>query len=256
MPSVVVLGAYGSKGVSKNTTCIEISKDSVIDAGNIIGGMGDNAKYIDNIFVTHCHFDNLLDIPFLLDMYFAKRSKPYKIYALPQTIDAIKKHLLNDYIWPDFSKIKMLNSEQYAIEYIPVQVGVEYAFTDFSIKPIELNHSVECCGFLLKKQESSILIGADTYLCDSMSNEVNSNENISSVIIECSFPSAMPKLAEVSRHLTPKLASEMVDKFDRDVKVYINHLKPVYEETILKELGSFSNLSTATVLRDMTVIDF
>ena len=72
MPSVVVLGAYGSKGVSKNTTCIEISKDSVIDAGNIIGGMGDYAKYIDNIFVTHCHFDHMLDIHFLLDMYFAK----------------------------------------------------------------------------------------------------------------------------------------------------------------------------------------
>jgi len=59
MSIIKILGAYGNRGKNSQTTCIQISKHTVIDAGNIIHALGDKARYIDNIFLTHSHLDHI-----------------------------------------------------------------------------------------------------------------------------------------------------------------------------------------------------
>lgn len=256
MPSIKVLGAYGSKGVYENTTCIQISANSVMDAGNIIDGLGDAARDIDNIFITHCHFDHLLDVPFMLDAFFATRDRPYKVYALGFTIEAIKKHLLNGMLWPDFSTIKLLRSDSFAIEFVELEVDKEYIFEDFAIRPIMMDHSVPCCGFVLTKESKSILVCADTYPCDSITKEINSNPKITTALIECSFPSTLAKLARDSKHLTPQSLSQLVETFRRDVDIHINHLKPTYEKAIIDEISTLTTLANCHITKDMTTIYF
>lgn len=107
--SIKVLGAYGSKSLDSNTTCIQINTNSVIDAGNIVKGLGTKAEYIDNIFLTHSHLDHLNDIPYLLDIFYEKRKKPITIYGTSKTLENLRNYILNWEIWPDFSEIELLN---------------------------------------------------------------------------------------------------------------------------------------------------
>jgi hypothetical protein len=41
---IEILGSYGSKGEKFHTTCIRVSRHTVIDAGNIIHGLREKAK--------------------------------------------------------------------------------------------------------------------------------------------------------------------------------------------------------------------
>ena len=50
MNYIKVLGASGSKSKNLGTTSFQISKEIVVDAGNIINTLGDNSQYINHIF--------------------------------------------------------------------------------------------------------------------------------------------------------------------------------------------------------------
>ncbi len=63
---IEILGSSGSRSNKSHTTCIRVSKHAVIDAGNILYGLGSEAEDIEHIFLTHSHLDHILDCGFLL----------------------------------------------------------------------------------------------------------------------------------------------------------------------------------------------
>ena len=105
---IKVLGSYGNRGRDAYTTAFLIRDDIVIDAGNLANGLGDDVNKIEHIFLTHSHFDHILDLPFVIDTNFENRKNSLKIYGLKETIDAIKT-IFNNRIWPDFATIELLN---------------------------------------------------------------------------------------------------------------------------------------------------
>ena len=110
MNEITILGAYGTKGHHHETSSFWVTRHHVIDAGNLLRSLGDIAGNIDGIWLTHSHLDHIMDIAYILDSYFALRNRPLKIMGLPQTLKAVQEHFLNDIIWPDFSKISLLDS--------------------------------------------------------------------------------------------------------------------------------------------------
>lgn len=82
MNYIKVLGASGSKSKNLGTTSFQISKEIVVDAGNIINTLGDNSQYINHIFLTHSHSDHITDLPFLIDGFFENRKETLIIYGL------------------------------------------------------------------------------------------------------------------------------------------------------------------------------
>jgi ribonuclease BN (tRNA processing enzyme) len=256
MPSIKILGAFGGRGVDRATTCVQIAKDAVIDAGNILLGIGQGAKNVDHIFLTHCHFDHIIDIPFLIDTYFSDRQKPLTIYGLPETLHDLKEYILNWRIWPDFSQIELLNHNGNSVQFQPIAFDEIILMDGYTIKPVQTNHTVPSCGYVIEREDTAIFFTSDTYLCDRVIQEVNENAKISAIVIECSFPSGYAKLAFDSKHLTPALLADEVRKFERKVSVYINHIKPNFESVILKEIAEIKELSAAIVLYDMMKIDY
>ena len=104
MEGIKVLGSYGNRGFNKGTTSFLVEENIAIDAGNLANGLGDNVEKIEHIFLSHSHFDHILDIPFVIDTNFSKRENSLKIYGLKETIEAIKV-IFNNKIWPDFTNI-------------------------------------------------------------------------------------------------------------------------------------------------------
>lgn len=250
MAKIEVLGAYGGRGASQNTTSFRLSKRVVIDAGNILAPLGEKASRIDHIFLSHCHLDHIIDIPFLIDAFFAQRTEPLYIHALPETIESIKKHILNWNIWPDFNDIDLLGQKEKSIVFDPIELDREYDVDGLRLKPIATNHTVPSCGYVVTKKGKKALLTLDTYLCDRVWDEINGDFDINTLVIEVSFPSRMEKLAEASKHLTPRLLASELKKIKRDrpLKIYINHLKPDFYDEIIQEIKAMR--LNVTVLED------
>lgn len=256
--TIKLLGTYGSKCASKNTTCIQINKHSVVDAGNIINGLKDDAKYIDNIFLTHTHLDHIIDICFFIDVFFEQRKKPLKIYTFKQNIDILKKNMFNWDIWPDFSKIYLSDGKTKALEFIPIQMGqIIKIDNNTTIEPTHNNHTSSSCGYIITKKNSSILFTSDTYKCHKIWERINNDKKIKSLLIEVSFPNRLNDLAKESKHLTPQLLKEELKNLQRDdVHIFLNHLKPIFIKDIQQDIIALdTSINNKQIVNDGDILD-
>lgn len=254
---IQVLGAFGGRGQDVNASCLQLTNSVLIDAGNVLKPLGESAQFINHIFLTHAHLDHILDIPFLIDAFFEKREEPLILYGTKGTLDAVKSHLLNNNIWPDFSQIPLLNKKNNAIVFEEIHINQIIHIDGIGLKVIANNHTQSSCGYVVSKDEQAILYSSDTYICDSLWEEVNENRLINSIIVDVSFPSRFEQLALDSKHLTPELLANELKKLRRnDVTVFINHLKPAYIKEITEEIHERNLLwNNGAILKDLDFIN-
>ena len=257
MEKITILGAYGTKGSHQETSSFLINETNVIDAGNLLRSLDEDAAHIDTIWLTHSHLDHIVDIAYILDSYFTLRRKSLKLMGLPETIEAIQKHFLNDVIWPDFSKIPLSNANAMTVVYETIELGKEYKLDETtSIEAMQTVHTVVSCGYIIRKNKSAVLVTADTYKNPLLCETLHKYPEITALVLECSFPSDMATLALESLHLTPALAEAEIACINRPIKLYFNHLKPTFIEEIKKEIYSTPVLKDAIILDDGDTIYF
>ena len=256
--SIVTLGAYGTKAKGFGTSSFALNETNVIDAGNLLVGLEDKAAKLKNIWLTHSHLDHICDIAYMIDNYFDDFKETITICGLPQTIKAIREHFLNDVIWPDFSKIPLSNASGMCIQYKEIELDKEYELSEKeSIRAFKTDHTVPSCGYIYRKGETAVLISADTYEIQNIIEIVEEDMSIQAMVIECSFPSEMEKLAQVSKHLTPKLLEEKLQSLKReDIALYINHIKPSYYEEMTREINECCATWKPQILKDGEIIKF
>lgn len=255
---ITILGAYGTKAKGHGTTAFYLNRKNVIDAGNLLEPLNIESIDIENVWVTHSHLDHIIDIAYILDNYFNLRKKPLNIIGLPETIKAIKENFLNNTIWPDFSKIPLTFSGEMAVTYTELELNKEYSIgEDESIRAFKTDHTVASSGYVYTKKNASVLITADTHSLDNAVKEINENENISSIVVECSFPNEMRELAINSKHLTPELLFEKLQAVKReDLVVYIHHIKPAFFKRISDEIATYKGKWTIKILKDGLFVNF
>ncbi len=235
---VRMLGASGSKSAEAGTSSLQVSEQIVIDAGNIIQALGDDAAKIGHIFLTHSHLDHIVDLAFLAERYYAERKSPLKIYGIEATLDALRTHYFNDTIWPDFTAIKSADGLTQSVKLITIEPDRTYRFDDVAIRAIEVSHTVPTCAYVVEKRFFSLLYAPDTHLCDAITEEIRANAKIDSLLIDLSFPTSEASLADVSAHMTPKLMQRLLASLDREINIYAIHLKDAYRNEIREEVAS------------------
>lgn len=255
MSQIRILGAQGSRAQNAFTTCLQLTKHTLIDAGNIMHALGDDALHIHRIFFSHAHLDHIIDSAFMIDNFFVKRSESLILYALPQTIEALQKHLFNDEVWPNFNKIPLLNSTVPALQYVSITPFERYPIEDgITLIPIPSNHTVPCCGYIIEQRNSALLFSGDSFHNELLWQTLNENSAIKALIIDVSFPNRLTKIAKESKHLTPNFLESGLKLLNRDVKIYINHLKPFYVDQITDELCAIG-IEKHNILKDGELID-
>jgi len=256
--SITVLGAYGTKLKGFGTSAFYLNSKNVIDAGNLLEPLGEETVKIENIWLSHSHLDHISDIAYMIDNYYSLRTKTLNIIGLPETIAVIKKNFLNNSIWPDFATIPMNHSNEMSVSYQEIKLDKEYQIGENEyIEAFSTDHTVPSCGYIYKKENKSILITADTYSLDNIINIIDERKDITSIVVECSFPSNMKNLAKVSKHLTPELLFKQLKNLKRDdVKLYINHIKPIFLQKINEELKEYRGSLELKVLKDGEILNF
>jgi ribonuclease BN (tRNA processing enzyme) len=223
---VRVLGCHGGELRGHRTTCFLVDDKLAIDGGAITQALTlPEILRVDDIFVTHSHFDHIKDIPMMTDLLVGKRETPVVLHGPSQTMEVMHTDVFNDRVWPDFRKIPSEDKPVIALE--PLRDFEPVSCQGWRIRAIPVHHPVYSVGYIIEGKGMSIAFSGDTGPTEELWRQVNATPNLKAVFLEVSFPNDLQWLADVSGHLTPRTAMGELAKLDRrGAKVYLYHLKP------------------------------
>ena len=124
----------------------------------------------------------------MLDTVGSSRERPIIVHALPETIQALKDHIFNWVIWPDFTEIP--HFERPWMVYSPLQVGHPVQIGNRTIRPITANHTVPAVGFHIGGTAGSLVYSGDTLPTEEFWRTVNGISDLRHLILERPSPTA------------------------------------------------------------------
>ncbi len=249
-----VLGCSGAEFPGHNPPGFLLDNEILFDAGSLTNVLDENAQHkIGNIFITHAHLDHIRGISFLADnIIVAKRKQRVNIISIPSVLNTIKKNLLNDSLWPDFTMIP--DYENAVLRYRAVKAGSSLRIGDYKISLHKVNHSVPAVGYLVEGgNKKRFFYTGDTGPTGSTWEKIG-DRKLNCLIIETSFPNKMRDMAVLTGHLTPQLLKEEIMKIKQMPEhIYITHPKPQHFKVIKAELERLK-IKNLKLLKDGDII--
>ena len=234
---IKILGCSGGIGGAMRTTSLLVDDDVLIDAGTGVNDCSlDALLKIDHIFITHSHLDHITSIPLLLDTVMGLRTKPITVHASVEVINSLKQHIFNWIIWPNFNEIP--NTENPFLCYNEINVGQTVQIGQKTITALPANHVVPAMGYQIDSGKNSLVFTGDTAECPEFWAAVNLITNLKILIIETAFSNAESKLALLSKHLCPATLAQQLALLNSQPAIYITHLKPGEDTTIMQEIAA------------------
>lgn len=232
---VRVLGCSG--GISQNaaTTSFLIDDDILIDAGTGVGNLSlDEMRRIKHIFITHSHLDHIASIPLLADTLFDDMTgQPIIVHALPETIKAMRDHVFNWTIWPDFTELPHKTSAVLKLE--TMAAGTVQELSGRRVEMIMVNHAVPGVGYCVKAGSKVFAFSGDTTSNDNFWISLNKHDSLDILFVESAFANKDIELAKVAFHYCPQLLAKDLKKLKHKSKICITHLKPGSEQEIIRQ---------------------
>ncbi|MEZ5661637.1 MAG: 3',5'-cyclic-nucleotide phosphodiesterase [Burkholderiaceae bacterium] len=250
-----VLGCSGGIGAQARTTSFLVDHDILIDAGTGVEDLSvEELTAIDHVFLTHSHLDHIAALPLLIDSVGARRATPLLVHALPETIAALRAHVFNWTIWPDFTEIPHYDSPWLRFE--PLGIGASVVLDGRTIRALEARHTVPALGFHLNSGQGSLVFSGDTGPNDGFWREVNAMSDLRHLIIETAFSNRERDLAVTAKHLFPIQLSEELAMLSRNPTLWVTHLKPSDRHTIAREIEAWAGRHAPRLLERGQVLDF
>jgi len=249
---IQVLGCAGTISQEAKTSAFLINDDILLDSGTICSSLHpEELEKIRTIFISHPHFDHVKGIPSLAEtLIFMEAASPVTICASSMTIDAIRSHILNDVIWPDFSRLP--SAEKPVLRYREIAEGIPVVTGGITITPHCLHNSQSDYGYLIENSSSSLLYTSDIGGDASLSINGRVAENI---IVEVSFPDEKSELATLTGHLTPALLMEMIRQLPTAPRnIFVSHMKTYFREQIVGQLQELP-LQNLVILNDGDILE-
>ncbi|MDI1348344.1 3',5'-cyclic-nucleotide phosphodiesterase [Aquabacterium sp.] len=257
-----VLGCYGSIAARCHTTSFLLDDDILIDAGSGVGELRlDELARIDHILISHSHLDHVLGIPLLADTVIklrmdggvAAQLRPIHVHALPETLEALRRHIFNGVIWPDFTRLP--SAAHPVLVFHEVQVGQTLRFaarggqTDRLVNVLPAAHTVPAVGFGVDTPQGWWVFTGDTGPNPALWQALN-GLRIAQLVIETAFGNEEAHLANISGHLSPETLAQELAQLDGEVSVYITHPKPGEVPAVLSQVRSLDSRHRIEPLRE------
>ena len=225
-----VLGCAGSIGGESRTTSFLLDSDVLIDAGTGVGDLSlDELVGIEHILISHSHLDHVLAIGLLADSVARKRvgREPVQVHALPATIEALRAHIFNGIIWPDFTRLP--SAEAPLLKLVPFEIGQTITLGSRRIEVLPAEHTVPAVGFAVLGEpvakRGAFIFTGDTGPNPALWTRLH-GMRIAALVIETAFSDEERQLARVSRHLCPSVLGQELTRLEQPTNVYITHIKP------------------------------
>lgn len=239
---VRVLGCSGSIAAGCRTSAFLLDDDVLLDAGTGVGELRlDELARIDHIFITHSHLDHVLSIGLLADSVMRLRSGrgPIQVHALPATAQALREHMFNGVIWPDFTRLPSVDNP--VLAFAPLEVGQVVEVGARRIEVLPAHHTVPAVGYAVLPPEGSAR-GAFVYTGDTGPNaalwERLGGMKVQHLVIETAFRDDERQLARISRHLCPTALGNELAHLRQVVDLHITHIKPGETDKVMGEIAA------------------
>jgi cAMP phosphodiesterase len=213
--------------------------DSVVavDAGclGISGGPARQSE-VKHVFLTHSHVDHIATLAVFIENVFSLNTKPVVVYGSNETLEALRRHVFNDVIWPDL--IRLSKPERPFLTLTRVSSEVALEVEGLQVMPVPVSHNIPTLGYIFTNGHSTIIFGADSGPTDRIWEVARQFPEPRTVLLEAAFPNAMAELAQLSAHLTPALAILEAAKMPAFERIIAVHLKVPFRREIERELLS------------------
>ena len=236
---VRVLGCSGAIAKDCRTTSFLIDGDLLVDAGTGVGDLTlDEMRGIRHVLLTHSHLDHVAALPLMIDAVASQLDGPIHVHALPGTIAALKAHVFNNVIWPDFSRIP--SPQAPFVAFHEVQVGQVLELQGKAVEVLPAVHTVPACGYAVTAGGGCWVFTGDTERNPAFWRRVN-QLSVAALVIESAFSNRELELARRSLHLSPQVLAEELDCIDKNktFPIFITHTKPAETELIMTEIQRF-----------------
>lgn len=233
-----VLGCAGAELPDFRPPAFLLDEQLLLDAGTIGSVLTEEEQWkIHTIFITHSHLDHIRSIPALADNIIIKNIEhTVSVQSTFEVISAMQKHLFNDTIWPDFTKIPSV--EKPVIKFTTIIPRHEYIVKEYSLTAIPVNHTVPTVGYVVKSDGKTVVYTGDTGPTEEIWGYCS---GVDALIVEVSFPDSMKDLALLTKHLTASMLVEELAKIEvLPKKILITHPKPQYYDLIKEEIKGLS----------------
>jgi len=226
----------GIGGSGRQTTCYLLNDTVLIDAGTGLGTLSLEAMArIDHVVLTHAHLDHIACLPLLVDSVAALREAPLQVWALPEVIGLLRAHIFNNQIWPDFTVIPDAAHPFLQLKPLPGD-GITLAGLHFTALPAL--HGIPACGYCVSQGDTTLAFSGDTSDCAGFWEAVLALPALTAVVVECSYPSTMAAMADLSMHMHAGALSERLRALPPTVASIVIHRKPGLEDRIAAELSA------------------
>lgn len=232
---VRVLGCSGGINQNAATTSFLLDDDILIDAGT---GVCDltlaEMRRIKTIFITHSHLDHIASIPLLADTLFDDLiDQPLKVFAQAETIEALRTHIFNWTIWPDFTELP--NKENSVLNFEVMAAGEVTEISGRKIEMIQVNHTVPGVGYCIEAEGGVFAFSGDTTTNDNFWASLNRRKSVDLLFVESAYSNQDLAMAKLACHYCPQLLAEDLSKLQHKPKVCISHQKPGSEQDIIAQ---------------------
>jgi len=236
-----VLGCSGSIAAGCRTTAFLLDHDVLIDAGTGVGDLTlDELARIDHILLSHSHLDHVLGVPLLADSVMRRRAgrAPIQVHGLPATLDALRQHIFNGTLWPDFTRLP--SAEHPALSLHPFNTGDVLSFGERRVEVLPALHTVPAVGFAVLGSQAAWVFTGDTAPNPALWQRLQSLP-VTSLVIETAFRNDEQQLAAVSRHLHPIALGHELQFLAQSANVYITHIKPGELDAVMSEIAAIDH---------------
>ena len=231
-----ILGCSGGIGAGSRTSAMLIDDDVLLDAGTGIGDLAlEDLNSIRHVFLTHAHLDHIAGLPMLVDSNFEEDfDVPVSVYARRETLDAIKAHLFNDVIWPDFARIP--NEENPMLRYVVCNPGDTVTIDHREFHAVDVRHSVPSLGYTVQNSGGVFAVSGDTKTNQTLWPVLNACDDLKVLVIEVSFSDEYENLATTAGHYCPSTMCRDLELLNHSPEIWITGMKPGQEDVILGQV--------------------
>lgn len=241
--NIRVLGCSGAIAAGYKTTAFLLDDDVLIDAGTGVGDLGLEAMArIDHILISHSHLDHVLAIGLLADSVLRMRAQagrpPIQVHGLAATLDALRQHIFNGVIWPDFTRLP--SAEHPVLSLHPFEIGQRLQLGGREVEVLNAEHTVPAVGFAVLGTQGHWVYTGDTGPNPALWQRL-AQIPVSHLVIETAFGDDERQLARISRHLCPTTLSRELAQLGGSVEVLITHIKPGELDAVMSEIGAMQS---------------
>jgi cAMP phosphodiesterase len=169
------------------------------------------------------------------------------VHALPETLKALKDHIFNGVIWPDFTRLPSV--ERPALSFHPLAVGERLDLgAGREIEVLSAAHTVPAVGFAVNPGSGAHWVFTGDTGPNPRLWERLAQLKLSDLVIECAFADDECELAGISQHHCPCTLGEELKKLKTPMRVHITHIKPGERAAVMAAVDALGQDHRVTAL--------